>query len=98
MDTDEPLQAAREIIANVSFCFAITTDQNGESNARLVQTSELTEDEPLRYMTDRRTRKVEDIERSGKLPLAYQYDPWFAYVTLVGRATVIDDVAVKQAI
>ena len=53
-------------------CFAITVDQDGDANARVVQASQLSEDWTVRFMTDRRSRKVEEIERSGKMTLAYQ--------------------------
>ena len=48
-------------------CFAITVDQDGDANARVVQASQLSEDWTVRFMTDRRSRKVEEIERSGKM-------------------------------
>lgn len=38
-----------------------------------------------------------EIERSGRLTLAYQYDPENSYVTLIGRAVINDDVAAKTA-
>jgi general stress protein 26 len=98
MDTSDLLQIARDVIAKVPMCFAITVDQNGEANARVVQTSRLTDEWTVRFMTDRRSRKVEEIEQSGRMTLAYQLDAEGSYVTLVGRATIIDDVAVKQAI
>ena len=85
MDTNLLLQIAREIIDKVSMCFAITVDQDGHANARVVQTSQLSEDWTVRFMTDRRSRKVEEIERSGKMTLAYQFAPKNQYVTLVGR-------------
>jgi len=49
-------------------------------------------------MTDRRTRKVGEIARTGRMTLVYQHQVGGAYVTLVGRASIIDDIAVKQAI
>ena len=98
MDTNLLLQIAREIIDKVPMCFAITVDQDGRANARVVQTSQLSEDWTVRFMTDRRSRKVEEIERSGKMTLAYQFAPENQYVTLVGRATVNDDIEVKNAI
>jgi general stress protein 26 len=98
MDTSLLLQIAREIINKVPMCFAITVDQDGDANARVVQTSQLSEDWTVRFMTDRRSRKVEEIERSGKMTLAYQFTPENQYVTLVGRATVNDDIEIKNAI
>jgi general stress protein 26 len=98
MDAGSLLQIAREIISKVPMCFAITVDQDGDANARIVQTSKLSDDWTVRFMTDRRSRKVEEIEQSARMTLAYQCDPEGAYVTLVGRATIIDDAEVKQAV
>ncbi len=98
MDTNGLLQIARDTIAKSPMCLAITVDQSGEANARVVQTSKLDDDWTLRFMTDRRSRKVEEIERTGRLTLAYQDNADNSYVTLVGRATIIDDVAVKTVI
>jgi general stress protein 26 len=97
MDTNLLLQIARDIISKVPACFAITVDQDGHANARVVQTSRLSEDWTARFMTDRRSRKVEEIERSGKMTLAYQLTSENQYVTLIGRATVNDDIELKNA-
>jgi general stress protein 26 len=51
----------------------------------------------VRFATDRRSRKSAEIERSGRLTLAYQYDAENAYVSLIGRATICEDVAAKHA-
>jgi len=40
---------------------AITIDSRGDANARVINTSKLTDDWTLRFMTDRRTRKVGEI-------------------------------------
>ncbi len=97
MDTNELLQVARGIIAKVPLCMAITVGRNGEANARVVNPKPLTDAWTVRFTTDRRSRKTGEIERSGRLTLAYQYDPENAYVTLVGRAVINDDVAAKTA-
>jgi len=98
MEAGELLRVAREIVAKVPMCVAITVDRMGKAHARTVETSELSDEWTLRFMTDRRTRKVEDIEQTGQLVLSFQHAPDNAYVTLTGRATLIRDSAVKQAI
>lgn len=77
---------------------AITVGPKGEANARVVQTSKLSDDWTVRFMTDRRSRKAQEIERSGRMTLAYQCDAENSYVVLVGRADIVDDVGVKKAI
>lgn len=97
MRTDALLQIAREIIAKVPSCMAITVDRNGNANARVVNVKPLTDAWTVRFNTDRRSRKTAEIEQSGRLTLAYQYDAGKAYVSLIGRAAIHDDIAVKTA-
>jgi general stress protein 26 len=98
LDASGLLQIARGIVDKVAMPLAITVGPQGEANARVVQTSKLSDDWTLRFMTDRRSRKAQEIGRTGRMTLAYQCDAENSYVTLVGRARIIDDVAVKKAI
>ncbi|MBR0779665.1 pyridoxamine 5'-phosphate oxidase family protein [Bradyrhizobium diazoefficiens] len=97
MQTEKLLQIAREIIAGVPACLAITVDSHGDANARVVNPAPLSDIWTVRFATDRRSRKVAEIERSGRLTLAYQNDADKAYVSLIGRAAVGEDIAAKLA-
>ena len=97
MRTEALLQIAREIIAKVPACMAITIDRQGDANARVVNPKPLSDSWTVRFPTDRRSRKCVEIEQSGRLTLAYQCDAERAYVSLVGRATIREDVAAKLA-
>jgi general stress protein 26 len=96
MRTDALLRIARDIIAKVPACIAITLDGNGDANARVVNPQPLSETWTVRFPTDRRSRKSAEIEQSGRLTLAYQ-DAGKAYVTLIGRAAICEDIAAKTA-
>ena len=98
MTADNLRCLARETVNAVPTCLAITIDGNGDANARAINTSKLTDQWTVCFMTDRRTRKVGEIARTGRMTLVYFHQTGGAYVTLVGRARIIDDVAVKQAI
>jgi general stress protein 26 len=98
MDAGRLLQIARGIVDKVAMPLAITVGPKGEANARVVQTSKLSDDWTVRFMTDRRSRKAQEIGLSGRMTLAYQCDVENAYVVLVGRANIVDDVEVKKAI
>jgi general stress protein 26 len=98
MNTERLLTTARETIEQVTWCFAMTAGEGGDINARLVQLGALSDAWSTQFMTDRRCRKVAEVERSGRLTLAYQHNPDRAYVALVGRAVMIDDVKVKRAV
>jgi len=97
METNQLLDVARQIIAQVPACMAITIDRNGEAHARVVNVKLLSETWTVRFATNRKSRKAEEIERSRRLTLAYQYDPGNAYVTLIGHAVITNDVAAKTA-
>lgn len=99
MDTKDLLQIARETIGKVTYCFAVTAAAGREeANARIIQPSALREDWSVGFMTNRRCRKVAEMEASGRLTLGYQYDPEAAYVALLGRPEIIDDVDAKRAV
>lgn len=97
METQDLLHVARDIIGKVPACMAITVDQHGEANARVVNPQPLSDAWTVRFATDLRSRKSAEIERTGRLTLAYQCDPEGAYVTLVGHAVINHDVAAKTA-
>jgi general stress protein 26 len=97
MQPDELLRIAREIIANVPSCMAITVDRNGDANARVVNPQPLSDTWTVRFSTHRGSRKSAEIKQSGRLTLAYQYDAGGAYVSLIGRATVGEDLPAKIA-
>jgi general stress protein 26 len=98
MDASGLLIIARGIIDKVAMPLAITVGPEGEANARVVQTSKLSDDWTVRFMTDHRSRKTQEIGRSGRMTLAYQAYADNSYVTLVGHAKIVDDVEVKKAI
>ena len=88
------LAAARRTISRVRYCWVATADAAGGAHARLVLPFEPdpAEDEWTRcFLTNRRSRKVAELRRSPGIALAYQEDGGNAYVTLVGRAELIDD-------
>jgi pyridoxine/pyridoxamine 5'-phosphate oxidase len=69
VETTDLLRIAREIIAEVPACVAITVDHDGEANARVVNAKPPSEAWTVRFATDPRSRKCREIERSGRLTL-----------------------------
>ncbi|HEY6621833.1 MAG TPA: pyridoxamine 5'-phosphate oxidase family protein [Steroidobacteraceae bacterium] len=91
---EQVLLVAKDTIAKVLNCWAVTADQRGGASARVVQPffSQLEENDwVVRFLTSGNSRKAAEIASSGRISLGYQYDPEQAYVTLVGEASVIDD-------
>jgi general stress protein 26 len=91
---EQILLVAKDTTAKVPCCWAVTADQRGGANARVVQPffSQLDQDGwVVRFMTSGRSRKAAEIAISGRISLGYLYDPEQAYVTLIGAARIIDD-------
>jgi general stress protein 26 len=97
MDTQQLLTLSRSIVDEVTFCVAVTQAEEGGANARIVQPMRATDDWTVNVITNRRCRKVREIERSGKLTLLYQRDQRHAYVCLVGSAEIVEDFALKRS-
>lgn len=98
VDTERLLTLARKLIGEITFCVAVTQSEDGDSNARVVQPRPLQEDWTVDVMTNRRCRKVREIERSGRMTLLYQHDQDRSYVCLVGAAEVVEDLELKRSI
>jgi general stress protein 26 len=92
---DDVLRTAREIVAKVRYCMAVTPAEDGGANARVVGPFPPDEEWSVAFVTSAGSRKADEIRRSGRLTLAYQHDPDGAYVALVGRARIAADAESK---
>ena len=98
MDSEPLLNLARKLIGDVTFCVAVTQGTGGGANARIVQPRPLGDDWTVDVLTNRRCRKVREVERTGRLTLLYQHDKDRSYVSLVGPAEIVDDVDFKRSV
>lgn len=98
MDVDRLLKIARTLVDDLTFCVAATQGEDGDVSARIVQPLPMHEDWTVDTITNRRCRKVREVERSGRMTLLYQLDVDKSYVTLIGRAEVVEDLELKKAI
>lgn len=90
------LDAAKRSIEGVRYCWAATAAEAGGVNARLVMpfAAGTAKDAWARcFLTNRHSRKAAELRRSAGIALAYQQDGGDAYVTLLGRAELLDDPA-----
>ena len=88
------LLVAKDTTAKVPNCWAVTADQRGGANARVVQPFSRNWNQDgwvVRFLTSGSSRKAAEIGSSGRITLGYQHDPEQACVTLVGAARIIDD-------
>ena len=98
MDVERLLGLARKLISELKFCVAVTQAAEGDTNARIVQPLALRDDWSVDVMTNRRCRKVREVENSRRMTLLYQHDPDRSYVCLIGRADVVEDIDLKRSI
>jgi len=85
------LAGAAKTIESVRYCWLVTMAAAGSVNTRpmgrLLHNAD--EDEwTIRFVTDGRSCKTEDIQRDNKVALIFQHDPGDGYVTLIGRAAL----------
>jgi general stress protein 26 len=88
------LEAARQTIAEVRYCWVVTAAGDGHANARVVKAFPRGDGEDpwtRWFLTMRTGRKSAEIRAVGRVTLAYQHDSGNAYVTLAGRADIIDE-------
>jgi len=97
VETEQLLSLARKLIGELTFCVAATEAEEGGTSARVVQPSPLRDDWTVDVLTNRRCRKVREIERTGRMTLIYQHDHDKGYVCLTGPTTIVDDRVRKRA-
>ena len=98
METERLLTLARKLIGEAKFCVAVTQSDDGDSNARVIQPRPLRDDWTVDFITNRRCRKVREVERTGRMTLLYQGDQDRSYVCLVGAAEIVEDLELKRSI
>ena len=90
------LDAARSTIAAARFCFLITLDSSGQPQARLMNPFDPEPDMTIWMGTNRKTRKVEQIRKNPRVTLAYPDIPGSGYVTLIGKARLVDSLEERR--
>ena len=87
--------AAREVMAGARYCTFVTIGSDGHPQARIVDPFEPEEDLTVWVGTKPNTRKVAELRKDPRVTLCY-FDPKnMGYVTLLGRAELVQDPAEK---
>jgi general stress protein 26 len=97
-DPAKLLAVAREMMTSIRYCAAITVDAEGRPQARTVDPFPPDESMTVWFATNAKSRKVAQIRRDARITLHY-FDPArpeLGYVTLLGRARLVDDEAAKR--
>jgi general stress protein 26 len=87
---DATLEAARATMKASGFCFLITVDDQGQPQARILSPFDPEPDMKVWLGTNRNTRKVAQIRKNPRVTLAYFDRPSLGYVTLLGKARLVD--------
>jgi general stress protein 26 len=90
------LEVAREIMLASRFCALVTIPESGHPRARTIDPFPPEEGMTVWIGTNRRTRKVEEIRNDPRVTLYYFDAEALRYVSLMGRARIVDDPAEKE--
>ena len=88
---DTLMVAVREIIEAARFCALVTFDESGDARVRMMDPFPPEEDMTIWMGTNRRTRKVHEIESDPRVTLYYASPDAVGYVSISGKAILIDD-------
>lgn len=96
-EDEKILQLARDVIAEVRYAALITIDERGQPRSRIVDAFAPDSDFVIYVATKPNTRKVAQIRNNNQVTLFYFDKEQRNYVSVMGRATLIDDDEVKSA-
>lgn len=89
------ISQSKEIIKNTYFGTFITIDKNGQPRARVMEPFAPDENFIIWLATNPKSRKVSQIKNNPKTTLHYFDKSNLGYVSLMGKATLVNDEATK---
>ena len=88
----EMLEGATAVIRKARFCWLVTENYDSNPAVRpMGQILEADEHLQVRFITDRRSRKAEEIWNNGRIQLLFSRESADAFVILTGDALVVTD-------
>jgi general stress protein 26 len=94
-DIGRLLEGAAKVTARVRYCWLLTEAEKGcaaRPMGRILSSSDA-DHWIIRFVTDRRSRKTSEIQRSGNVQLIFQDEEEEAFVVLIGNAALLTDPA-----
>lgn len=91
------LAVARSVMDAVRYCALVTVDESGTPRVRTMDAFAPEADMTVWLGTNRHTRKVAQIRAHPQVALYYQAPDGSGYVTINGRARLVDDEREKAA-
>ena len=95
LDRQSLIATAREIMKTARYCALITLDSSGRPHARTMDPFAPDESMVVWLGTNARSRKVTEIRRNQRVTLYYFVAADQAYVTISGRARIVNDAGEK---
>ena len=92
-DADDPVTTLAELIHGIRFAMLTTTARDGTLHSRPMATQDQRFAGELWFFTGRASHKVEDIRERPEVNVAYADPARQRYVSVVGRADLVDDPA-----
>lgn len=89
-------EVALEIIESSGPCTLITLDSAGQPRARIMDPFTPEKNFVIWFGTNTKSRKVEEIIANSRATINYYDKPGAAYVSLYGRAEIIENESIKQ--
>jgi general stress protein 26 len=94
--SEKMLETVRAIMKEADYCFFMTHGESGEINARLMHPFEPDADFNVYLGASPNSRKAREILKQNNVTLSFINPRSTAYATLVGTATLEDNVALKR--
>jgi general stress protein 26 len=89
------LKVAREVMQQARYCDLVTIGEDGQPQARVIDAFAPEADMTVWIATNPLSRKVAQIRKDPRVTLLYFNPSAMAYVTVIGRATLVTDPAEK---
>jgi general stress protein 26 len=90
-DSHDDVARLGELLEDIDFCMLTTIDAGGQLHARPMSTQRSEFDGTLRFLTDRDSHKVEDIERNPQVIATYAKPDDHTWVCVHGTARLARD-------
>ena len=96
LNPEEILSTVRALLKKSEYCFVITQGERGDAHARLMQPYEPDAEFTLYFGAGPKSRKVREIQKNNRVTVAMMNPQNSGYATLVGRAEITNDAALKS--
>ena len=92
LQSKEALEKLNKLVKEINVCMFITNNNDNEhSHTRPMMTIEAEENGTLWFFTDKRSIKVEEVEKEKEVHLTYAHPGKESYLDLWGSASLVTD-------